>query len=113
MKKAIAKKWVKALRSGEFNQGQNSLRDKASDTYCCLGVLCAISPFANNYTKMSDGDGAKNCFTPTKVADWAGLEVSNPTVEVDGETRTLAGLNDVGISFERLADIIEANAERL
>ena len=35
-----AKKWVKALRSGEFEQGTGYLRK--GDKFCCLGVACAV-----------------------------------------------------------------------
>jgi hypothetical protein len=38
-------KWIKALRSGEYKQGQKRLcvidRDK-SEKYCCLGVACEL-----------------------------------------------------------------------
>jgi len=35
-------KWLAALRSGEYEQGQRKLRK--NDKYCCLGVLCDIMP---------------------------------------------------------------------
>lgn len=38
--KAFKKKWVAALRSGKFEQGQCTLRD--GKQYCCLGVACAV-----------------------------------------------------------------------
>ena len=40
MKEDIAKKWVKALRSGKYKQCQKRLYD--GEGYCCLGVLCKI-----------------------------------------------------------------------
>jgi hypothetical protein len=40
MKKEIAERWVKALRSGEYKQGKEQLKSK--DGFCCLGVLCDI-----------------------------------------------------------------------
>mgnify|MGYP007046850129 CR=1 FL=1 len=45
MKKDIAKKWVKALRSGKFKQGQGTLKQYDSEgniKHCCLGVLCEL-----------------------------------------------------------------------
>lgn len=36
----IKKKWVKALRSGKYNQCDGQLRQ--GDTFCCLGVLCDL-----------------------------------------------------------------------
>ena len=35
-----AKKWVKALRSGDYKQGHGRLR--TDDTFCCLGVACDL-----------------------------------------------------------------------
>ena len=46
MKKSDVKKWVKALRSGDYQQGKANLckEDKISGDceYCCLGVACDI-----------------------------------------------------------------------
>lgn len=45
MKKEIAEKWTKALRSGKYKQGTGELRAYITDEvqFCCLGVLCEIS----------------------------------------------------------------------
>lgn len=42
--KEIKDNWLKALRSGEFKQGFFALHNKASNTYCCIGVLAEITP---------------------------------------------------------------------
>lgn len=45
MKKDIAKKWVRALRSKKYRQARGVLktRTKAGTTsHCCLGVLCEL-----------------------------------------------------------------------
>lgn len=34
------KKWVKALRSGEYNQNKGKLQNE--DGFCCLGVACDL-----------------------------------------------------------------------
>jgi len=41
MKKAVKKRWVKALRSGKYRQGEFKLctRHKGGSKFCCLGVL--------------------------------------------------------------------------
>jgi hypothetical protein len=49
--KAFLKKWLKALRSGKYQQGKSSLRiadydydsNKSFFLYCCLGVGCEVS----------------------------------------------------------------------
>ena len=42
---AFKKKWVKALRSGRYNQGKCWLYTKEYDVpqYCCLGVACRVA----------------------------------------------------------------------
>jgi len=37
MKKSLADKWVKALRSGKYEQGTRQLKTK-DGRLCCLGV---------------------------------------------------------------------------
>lgn len=40
--KAFADKWLTALRSGEYKQGQSALHSSKDNTYCCLGVACHL-----------------------------------------------------------------------
>ena len=41
--KAFKTKWVEALRSGDYKQGEGLLYNDIGKTYCCLGVACKIS----------------------------------------------------------------------
>lgn len=41
--KVFKKKWVAALRSGKYKQGQYRLHDTAEQGYCCLGVACRVA----------------------------------------------------------------------
>jgi hypothetical protein len=41
MEKVLKDKWVKALRSGDYEQCRNSLHDEQG--HCCLGVLAIVS----------------------------------------------------------------------
>lgn len=50
MDKELKEKWVKALRSGEYEQGKYFFEYHGS--YCCLGVLCKITDAP---TKSEDG----------------------------------------------------------
>lgn len=46
LSKSLLKKWVAALRSGKYFQGQDTLCEVSPTgvkVYCCLGVLCDIS----------------------------------------------------------------------
>lgn len=40
------KKWVEALRSGEYKQGSNRLYSYYDNSYCCLGVACRIAGYS-------------------------------------------------------------------
>jgi hypothetical protein len=143
MKKDIAKKWVKALRSGQYKQGKSFLKQfnsKGQPRYCCLGVLCelyndtmtknhkkTISVKAYNneptldhgYVKFANKDGS----LPAVVRKWAGIKNEMGTFdyfEKDAygtfkrtHTKCLADLNDTGTKFSTIADIIEKNVENL
>lgn len=40
MKTEVKKKWLKALRSGKYEQGRGQLR--FNNEFCCLGVLACV-----------------------------------------------------------------------
>lgn len=106
-----AKKWVAALRSGEYKQTCGAL--KGADGYCCLGVACAIA------IQAGVGSWPQTLTTgqlPTEIQHYFGLRNSTPGYyDNTGERRTLEGHNDgykeKGIapkSFAEIADIIES-----
>lgn len=100
MKSAIKTRWVKALRSGEYKQGRYAL--KSTTGYCCLGVLTDL------YCKMNKKGWKSTTKTeqeilPKVVMKWAGLGDQDPTVGVS----SLASKNDHGMSFKRIAQVIE------
>lgn len=54
MNKTTLNRWIKALRSGDFEQTTDQLRyidNQGRQSYCCLGVLCQITggPMSYNY----------------------------------------------------------------
>ena len=136
------KKWVKALRSGKFKQGQGTLKqfNKQGQTqHCCLGVLCELynETMKKNKKKtlpekVCDNDrdfsygycrfGGKKEDLPKEVKDWSGIKTSLGRFEItktdedgieDYEVETLADLNDLGKKFKTIANIIEKNYEQL
>jgi hypothetical protein len=136
MNPEIKQKWVDALRSGEYQQGRNSLRN--GNGFCCLGVLCDLYSKENNkswtrydadqevyvpFDELRDKvedlydylhmDGEPELL-PQSVMNWAGLDIGSPEVEVNDEpdgfgslTRELADLNDNRETFATIADLIE------
>lgn len=110
MNKEWAMKWVEALRSGKYTQGKGML-ETLDGRNCCLGILCRIAglePVVMEGTKLF---GSSGTFLPEEIRDKMDL------YEINGRYRTkevsLAELNDDGISFEEIADIIEKNYEKL
>ena len=95
------RKWVKALRSGKFRQGQGVLvgkDDNRHTTYCCLGVACVVAG-----EKPKD---LKEFIRLTKhTMAWLGLSLPNPKI---GESTYAIDANDrKGLSFRQIADLIE------
>ena len=113
MNKQIAKKWIAALRSGKYKQTKCALKDK--DGYCCLGVLCAISPWKYNFTRMTNAPHAKNMSLPPIVVNWAGMRSSGGEYQVEGNqySNVLTARNDEGMSFSEIAKLIEKYTEDL
>lgn len=111
----VKARWLAALRSGEYQQGQDALR--LNGKFCCLGVLCDLAA-KDGVGKwdlslhFNDGDSVADDVPTDKVREWAGLDQVNPQLnipDVDGCERfaPIADLNDSGLSFAQLADEIE------
>ncbi len=124
MDKKIAKKWIVALRSGKYTQGKGILciEDNKTPKYCCLGVLCDImeTPYKieqqSNYGLKNYGikkygkDGDFNSL-PFEVRQKALIGTESGHIR---EMQTsLSCLNDAGMSFLEIADIIEDNIDNL
>lgn len=110
MKAALKKKWIDALRSGNYKQGHSVLRN--DDHYCCLGVLCdVIGP-----TKWDkDGrEGDTYVWKHENKNNYCVVPYMNELDEyfVDKQQVRLANMNDKeNKSFEEIADYIEKNVQ--
>lgn len=112
MNNEIKQRWVSALRSGEYKQARGSLR--RDNRFCCLGVLCDLYGKEKGIEWVSDGDHGfvfleSNGTLPTEVMEWADLPNHNPDIDYpDPYVNCIAELNDYGVDFEEIADVIEA-----
>lgn len=111
MNKAIKKKWLKALRSGEYTQGTHAMCRASNEgaSYCCLGVLVeevkgedvwAPKPivFAEYQDTRLLYQG--NTGTPrNEFLEECGLDSIGELVQ----------MNDTGDSFKKIATWIEKN----
>lgn len=133
LKPEIKQKWLDALRSGEYEQGEGYLR--YNDKYCCLGVLTDLYLKETNkewaiYKIIDYGGGIPsstvygNVFSgytnegtlEENVAYWAfetsetrhmGYDYHNPAVSPD--QISLSQMNDhYKKNFSEIADLIEA-----
>ena len=120
MKQEIKKKWIEALRSGEYKQTQGSFRQdrrivdgvwKLEDCFCVLGVLCDLAVKDgvteweltfwghDDHTSIYLIDGHRGTLG-RRVSKWAGLN--------QYEAYRLWVMNDKGnASFDELAKFIE------
>ena len=121
MKPEIKARWVAALRSGDYDQGQGRLHAKDANgisSFCCLGVLCDLAEKENILSEIiefpnSDGVAViyddDESWLPTSVTEWSGLD--HQGTFNDGldhqEFATLAYLNDNGATFDHIATVIE------
>ena len=121
MNSQIKQKWVDALRSGKYTQAQSKLY--SGDGFCCLGVLCDIYAKEVGDIAWVKKDPSKTWIDvdkwdywyfddqsevlPDCVCKWAELDENDPDVYKNCVLTTLASLNDKGVTFEDLSEVIE------
>ena len=81
---AKIQEWVKALKSGDYKQGQLRLYNEDTDSYCCLGV----------YQKIHNVECASNVLLTQK-----GIDSVVKIIPYDLQ-KLLADLNDGGEGWE-------------
>lgn len=109
-----AKKWVAALRSGEYKQVTGMLHERDGG-FCCLGVACDLyaketglvgwSEPKNSSPYMEFGESGNAMILPGHVQRWIGLRTDNGTID---HYSCLASMNDNGKNFSEIADFIES-----
>ncbi len=113
----VKNKWITALRSGRYLQGNGALRSNKQppggepepDKFCCLGVLCDVlevgwerddtDPLIKAVYGSREGEIS---YPPKPLCDEVGL--------TGVQAEKLADLNDdEEYSFEQIADWVEEN----
>ena len=112
MEKEMKQRWIDALRSGKYKQGESMLRRFEGDdgdteaSYCCLGVLCELENPDSDVIEEYQDEGIE--LIPEDALDGYGL--------TDTQQNRLAALNDGGTvegmklqkcNFGDIADYIE------
>lgn len=102
-------KWIAALRSGEYKQGNSRLRydDELGSSFCCLGVLCEVMGKEVHRSRLG---------TEGYLFSWSGGGVRKCTAELpsviiglDVQRKLMAQNDDLYWSFSKIADWIEEN----
>lgn len=110
MNKELRDKWITALRSGEYKQGQSALRTstKHGDRYCCLGVLADIVDSKGWRRKLFPGLD----WTIHRTESGRLNKTLRHRIRLDVEIENqLIDMNDNGKRFKTIANWIEKNIE--
>jgi hypothetical protein len=122
--------WLEALRSGNYIQAESALHacDNGVESYCCIGILDEVvygtqwyEPDVDHdgYFEYVDDEGESTLMGADRVADMdldkhlnkverkyfenMGVEVAGPINRIG----ILATVNDMGHTFESIADYVE------
>jgi hypothetical protein len=121
--KRFKEKWIAALRSGEYKQGQRRLcyQRKGGDEFCCLGVAANILVL-DGYGKWllkhkaalydgGNGSFPAAAYLTGTAPDWVKRRLKSVKGRVGTEIEDrLVCMNDGrGKTFAEIADWIEAN----
>jgi hypothetical protein len=111
-----AKLWVKELREGGHKQTTDGVLQN-SDSFCCLGVACLVyeRETGNKLPRDCEGNLGNTVLDDSfdVVRTWLGLKTCKGCGTVKEEYVNLAAINDGGMSFSKIADIIESEPEGL
>lgn len=109
------KRWIKALRSGKYDQARGRLR--TPDGYCCLGVACDLLkdeiPEAAEAIAVDGLGRSRKSHLPIQIADLLcneGVNAMIGNVRFAGarnDPRWASDLNDSGHPFSEIADRLE------
>lgn len=105
MKQDIAKKWVKALRSGKYKQTKEVLFNGTG--YCCLGVLCEVVGMSPTRDLRGFHYDNMGLLLPEAAMQLSGIKTDGADLIIAGRYTTLANQNDHGKSFKQIANFIE------
>jgi hypothetical protein len=111
---ANRRRWVKALRSGKYQQAHATLREVAEnddgteiERYCCLGLASELSSCVRRYRPAYGYVySTDNYFTPYEAVPDREFMLKEFGMTEEQSNR-LADLNDKGRSFKFIAATIE------
>lgn len=105
-------RWLTALRSGKYAQGQRALRQHGTLTgatsYCCLGVALDVKDAtqwkpSDSSSWQDDWNGCRSAIANNLLAKAIDEALEETTVQI------LARFNDRGDTFANIAEWIESH----
>lgn len=123
MLKNLKRKWIKALRSGEYDQDTGVLCSADGKRFCCLGVLADIQ--GARWEEQIKDTGFGFSYGKSLVLIPVPKEKSKPQKDQDelvlasqlrnglskAQQNELAHLNDNNWTFDQIADWIEEHVK--
>lgn len=109
LKRELITEWIAALRSGTYPQSIGQLQD--AHGYCCLGVMCDIAH--KKGVEIGPNTPCGGYIAGAFPSSWAnGLDPHhryefNPVVTYNGQRQNVSTLNDDGVDFLTIADLLE------
>lgn len=125
--------WTSALLDGKYKQGKGFLHEPEIATFCCLGVLCDLVKDRLYLTAIMDESGVMSynddctgfCKTLRDKYDAESFGFRVPATLLTAEELkmqdylsggsvkdfNIADLNDAGMKFTRIAELIEKCVE--
>lgn len=112
MKRELARRWAKALESGDYKQGFGQLRKNGR--FCCLAVLCNLHaqdhPEIAAQQKKAQSYCGNSGVLPIEVMKWSGVKDDCG----DFGSNSLSGLNDEHkLTFPEIAKVIRKHYKEL
>lgn len=106
MRATLKQRWIEALRSDRYHQGRGHLRAElyGKTFHCAMGVLYDLIATPEQWERLRTNDGPFfDGYLPIESYDQTGI---SPFAE-----RQIASLNDDGLSFAEIANIVERDIQ--
>lgn len=113
MPKALAEKWLSDLRSGKYKQCASFLKDEDETGigYCCLGVLIESAGDIVNPVSAAGALPATSWLNSKKIVFRGSDSRHSNSPYISKEDCCVDFLNDNGMPFSQIADLLEQEIE--
>jgi len=107
--KVFKRKWVKALRSGEYKQSREVLYNSLEKGYCCLGVAGVVCGLSNYSIGGDKGQFNTFSFTDNTLKKYKNQGLPSLLIDTRVTTKLIELNDEEEYTFDEIADFIEKN----